>query len=211
MKWDREKIISTSIELFNDNRATNVSTVHIANALGISPGNLYYYFNDKAHIIRVIWNEEITPKLNEMFYDTEFGRSESGILRFFVRMATYAYRYRFFYLEINSIFANDPELKDTFVRRAEKIMKYLESIVDSWISLGIMKPIEEIEKGWLIENCWTMGQLWLTRAEILYPDKPIEEVAIDEVWHVYAMLKPHFTDVSNERIQQLMKTIQIEM
>ena len=43
----REAIIDSSINLFNKRLASNVSTVQIASELGISPGNLYYYFNNK--------------------------------------------------------------------------------------------------------------------------------------------------------------------
>lgn len=207
----REQIIDTAIELFNNHRATNISTVHIANALGISPGNLYYYFKDKKNIIRVIWDEEIALKMDSMFYDTEFGRSESGILQFFIRMATYTRQYRFFYLEISALLCNDPELKRTYIQRAGLIMNHLEKVVDSWVSIGIMKPIADEEKKWLVENCWTMGQLWVTRAELLHTSNTIEGIVLDEVWHVYALLKPYFTETSDNRIQKLIKEIRIQM
>lgn len=207
----REQIISTSIEMFNNHRATNVSTVHIANAMGISPGNLYYYFKDKKEIIRVIWDEEIASKMDAMFYDPEFGRSESGILQFFIWMATYTHRYRFFYLEISALLGNDPELRRTYVQRAGLIMNHLEKVVDSWVSIGIMKPIADEEKKWLVENCWTMGQLWVTRAELLHISNTFEGLVLDEVWHVYAILKPYFTKISDNRIYKLIRETRIQL
>lgn len=199
----REQIISTAINLFNENRSTNVSTNHIAAQLGISPGNVYYYFKDKEHIIRVIW-EEISSKMDSMFFDPELGRSEFGIVQFYIRIAQYTHQFRFFYLEINVLLANDPELRGVYVDRASKIMKHLEVIVDSWMSLGIMNQINENDKKWLVENSWTLGQLWVTRADILNTYHTLQEGVADEMWHIYALSKPYFSDEANEKIQKLL-------
>lgn len=50
----RERILDTALDLFNDKGSQQITTNHIAEAMGISPGNLYYHFKNKAHIIREI-------------------------------------------------------------------------------------------------------------------------------------------------------------
>ena len=47
----RERILETSIKLFNEKKASNVSTVQISAAMQISPGNLYYYYANKDEVI----------------------------------------------------------------------------------------------------------------------------------------------------------------
>jgi len=50
----RERIIEMAIRLFNEQGTGAVSTNHIAGALEMSPGNLYYHFRNKEEIIRAI-------------------------------------------------------------------------------------------------------------------------------------------------------------
>ena len=62
----REKILDTSLELFNEKKASNVSTVQISAAMKISPGNLYYYFANKEEIIRCIWEERMLGEMQQL-------------------------------------------------------------------------------------------------------------------------------------------------
>lgn len=53
----RQKILETSKKLFNEKGFNSVSTQEIAGALGISKGNLTYYFRKKEDIIEAIVKE----------------------------------------------------------------------------------------------------------------------------------------------------------
>ena len=46
----RQRILTTALMLFNHQGSHQVSTNHIAKAMGISPGNLYYHFRNKGEI-----------------------------------------------------------------------------------------------------------------------------------------------------------------
>ncbi len=47
----RDRILECALQLFNQQGEPNVSTLEIANELGISPGNLYYHFHGKEPLV----------------------------------------------------------------------------------------------------------------------------------------------------------------
>ncbi|MBA1204854.1 TetR/AcrR family transcriptional regulator [Pseudomonas capeferrum] len=47
----RERILDCALQLFNQQGEPNVTTLEIANELGISPGNLYYHFHGKEPLV----------------------------------------------------------------------------------------------------------------------------------------------------------------
>lgn len=56
---NRDRICETALELFNTRGYTSVTTNHISEALGISPGNLYYHFRNKEHIMEAIYADAV--------------------------------------------------------------------------------------------------------------------------------------------------------
>ena len=99
----REKILDTALTLFNKDGTAAVSTNHIAEAAGISPGNLYYHFHNKEEIIR-----ELFQRLY-MAWDTELQVSNPNTIQLedinHIVEANYQiiWRYRFAYRELTAL------------------------------------------------------------------------------------------------------------
>src|SRR3989338_8832314 len=63
----RDRILECALLLFNQKGEPNVSTLEIANELGISPGNLYYHFHGKEPLILGLFERfqaELAPLLS---------------------------------------------------------------------------------------------------------------------------------------------------
>lgn len=199
----RDKIMDVAISMFNTGSASGTSTVQIANQMGISPSNLYYYFDNKEHLIREIWSERIAPQVGALFYDPDTKVSESGILKFFIKFAGYSQKYSFFYREIYVILSNDPVLHKMYTDRAEELLNQIHSFMDSWVEIGIMRELNPVEKTLLAETAWTLAQTWAAYSGIMHSGIPSESISVDAVIHLYTVFRPYFTEEANTRMLKL--------
>lgn len=62
----RDRILECALQLFNHKGEPNVSTMEVANEMGISPGNLYYHFHGKEPLVLGLFERfqcELAPLL----------------------------------------------------------------------------------------------------------------------------------------------------
>lgn len=203
----KDSILHTAIKLFNQNMATNVSTVQIADALNISTGNLYYYFKNKEHIIREIYQNRIVSEMDEAAYDKSLRLSESGIIEYFSRIGKCMYRYRFFFSELYSLLVNDPELKAMYRERAKRIGEVFQEIPNTWIAVGIMKPTPQETISFLSDIAWRITQMWIPMQNIFYDNLTSKEIALDCFKNVLALFHPYFTETAIQRMEALLQLI----
>ncbi len=109
---NKESILIAATNLFNKHGTAKVSTNHIAKEAGISPGNLYYHYKDKSHIIREIYERMIKE------WDPSYQRAESQeislnvLKRFITDNFELLWRYRFFNREIAALLNADAALAE---------------------------------------------------------------------------------------------------
>ena len=63
----RDRILECALQLFNQKGEPNVSTMEVANEMGISPGNLYYHFHGKEPLVIGLFERfqgELAPLLD---------------------------------------------------------------------------------------------------------------------------------------------------
>src|SRR5512138_823594 len=103
----RERILATALRLFNESGTAPVSTNHIADALGISPGNLYYHFRNKEEIIRALFEQQFAL-WDELYILPNERMPTLADLQQLVR-ATFitSWEYRFIYRELIALLRRD--------------------------------------------------------------------------------------------------------
>jgi len=163
----RERIIETAIELFNDQGTRAVTTNHIAAAMGISPGNLYYHFRNKEEIIREIFaqmNRVGVSDYREITAERGPGTTPS-MEETFLMVQRFNWRYRFFKRELASLVQSDPELKAQFVASHRQHLAIVRGSIDLSIAQGFLRGIPEEQRELLAEQFWMIALFWLNYLE----------------------------------------------
>ncbi len=157
----KQAILTTAIGLFNDKGTAAVSTNHIAEAMGISPGNLYYHFANKEEIIRHIYQRMVVDMDTVWLTDKD---NLPALEVFFTAMAALQrmlINYRFFQKELSVLLLNDPELAAINKKVRQARFAEIEAFFEYLIESGVMRRPEDaktlprmIRVGWLIGDYW---------------------------------------------------------
>ena len=159
----REMILATSLEMFNEQGSHKVSTNHIAKALGISPGNLYYHFKNKEHIIR-----ELLARLIEGFDSLVQVRGElkSGIdliAETIEATAQLIYAYRFVYVELAALLTRDEMFKTMYYEIKTRRAKEFSTVFDFVTQMGgFQQRIATEEQDAIVFIMWTYAEAIIT-------------------------------------------------
>ncbi len=169
-KADRTKsrILETAIELFNDRGTKAVTTNHIAAALGISPGNLYYHFRNKEEIIRAIFVQmhEVGVSEYREINDPRGPGNAASMEETFLMIQRFNWRYRFFKRELAALVQSDPELKALFVASHREHLAMVRQAIDASIEQGFFREIPLHLRELLTEQIWLMALFWLNYLEV---------------------------------------------
>lgn len=153
----RSRIRAAALKLFNEQGSDHTNTHDIAEAAGMSPGNLYYHYKNKAEII------------SDIFYEMEFYSNRQWIERGpenprerFVDFMQFFFgnllRYRFFFREFSSLLNKDPVLRKMWRHYNESLRDTLERAARLWIQAGIMKKFSsQAELSAFIDNAWVIA------------------------------------------------------
>lgn len=164
----RERIIEMAIHLFNEQSTGAVSTNHIAGALEMSPGNLYYHFRNKEEIIRAIlermiirWESLYAFSLEEHAFrlaDVQQIVTENFLL---------LWDYRFFYRGLSILIQRDSVLKERYQQIRRERLANLEALLQQFMnpemvrSSQIPAPVTNLAR-----LCWLISDYWLPFLEI---------------------------------------------
>ncbi|RBJ70615.1 TetR family transcriptional regulator, partial [Pseudomonas sp. MWU12-2534b] len=144
----RDRILECALQLFNQKGEPNVSTMEVANEMGISPGNLYYHFHGKEPLILGLFERfqnELTPLLDPPS-DVELAPDDYWLFLHLIveRLA----HYRFLFQDLSNLAGRLPKLAKGIRNLLNALKRTLASL------LARLKA-----QGQLVSDTQALGQL----------------------------------------------------
>lgn len=197
----KERITRKALSLFNQSGVYSITTNHIAQALQISPGNLYYHFKDKEDIIRSIYDQMIK------FMDSVWinGKQEDpvkAIVDILFATMKLQYKYRFFYREIGVLLEKDPILRTRYNNnRSTRLQKMLDFLLDSE-TMGVLKMPQGTENQQLLmETIWFIIE-WGIQYGLVLTRSSAKTLIINNIRMLILFINPYLSLASKEALEQ---------
>ncbi|MEK7751856.1 MAG: TetR/AcrR family transcriptional regulator [Acidobacteriota bacterium] len=188
----RERIIETSLGLFNRFGEPNVTTTVISDEMNISPGNLYYHFRNKDEII-----EEIFRAFEREIEDTLAAPQQRApdvedTWLFLHILFELIWKYRFLYRDLNDLLSRNRTVEIHFRRILDHSVRTATLLCEGMVGVGQMRA-ERHEIEALATNMVLVSTYWLSYEYVRDPRKPVEALALGRgVYQVMAMMAPYF-------------------
>jgi AcrR family transcriptional regulator len=194
----KERILIAAIGLFNQQGTGAVSTNHIAEAAGISPGNLYYHYHNKDEIIRAIFER--------LFHEWDVGfnlpadrlptiEDVQNIVRanFNIMLG-----YRFIYRELVGLLWQDSELSERFIAVRARGFDGFQGLFDLLVSIGVFTPPETPETVTrLADLVWLISEFWLATLEV--SGQPVDDTQMQRgIDLMMQVLQPYISPSSSQ-------------
>lgn len=188
-------IVDVAIALFNERGTAAVSTNHIADAAGISPGNLYYHFRNKEEIILHVYERALRA------YDNVWERagaappSPETVLRLLEETFDAQWQFRFVQRELPWLVQGHESIRNRYRDVQRRRLAYYRSLISAWIAAGICRPLPDEQLDDLVLASWVVGDQWLAYLEAM-GDATDEQAVRRGGRLILEIFRPHLVGVA---------------
>ena len=203
----KEKIIKTSIELFNERGFVNVSMKQIADALGISASNLSYHFKRKSILLSHIYNQMSEEAVDYILPNTylTLHHFEELMQKFYEHQQ----KYSFFAENIVDIIRSHPEINQLYHEATQKRLVQARSLIDYYIETERLRPEDDfVNYDQLIHVIWMVSTFWPSQTQIAqipgYEVNKCQPIVL--LWN---LILPLLTDKGKEEYIQIRKYMKL--
>jgi AcrR family transcriptional regulator len=156
----RERILETSLAMFNTLGEPNVTTNHIADETGISPGNLYYHFRSKDDIVEHLFGA-YEALIDEALLLPASRRANVEDLWLQLHLLFEAIgRYRFLHRDLVDILSRNRRIRSRFSRILDRATASATTLLRTLIDDGVLHAGAD-ELRLLVENAIALTTFWV--------------------------------------------------
>ena len=135
----RARVLAESLALFNERGEARVTTGAIAEALGISPGNLYYHFRNKDAIVEELVRDFEARIGIEPGIPADAATAIEDLWLYLHLMLEAIQDYRFLYRNLDDLLMRNRRLRGLFNRIAERKLAAVVALCEGLVRRGAMR------------------------------------------------------------------------
>ena len=133
-----ERILETTLDLFNRFGEPNVSTTLISAELRISPGNLYYHYPAKDELINALF-DRYDASLGELLGASSSVRNVEDAWFFMHTLFELIWQYRFLYRDLNDLLSKNRRLETHFQAVLKHKTRAMRTLLDGMQRAGALQ------------------------------------------------------------------------
>ena len=206
-----ERILETTLQLFNRFGEPNVSTTLISAEMGISPGNLYYHYPAKEALINTLFNQ-YEVALNEVLAASDNVQDVEDAWFFLHTLFELIWKFRFLYRDLNDLLSKNRRLETHFQSVLKHKTQALGALLASMHRCGALR-MDAREMAPTATGMVVMLTYWLSYEYVCNPRKALEpegaQVAmLRGAHHVLNLLSPYLEDQQRAHLLTLVDAYQ---
>jgi AcrR family transcriptional regulator len=191
----RDRILHTSLSLFNEEGEAHTTTIDIAHEMDISPGNLYYHFKGKDEIIAELFQQyelalssTLTAPIEQPL-SADRTNVEDNWFYLYVVMEE-MYQYRFLYHNLDNILQRYPEIRRGFKRVIQLKRAALFAICQTLLQQAVIHARDQQLLG-LVDNMTLTLTFWLNYDQLLHDNRTPQVTIHQGVLQLLTMVAPY--------------------
>ncbi len=208
-----ERILETTLELFNRFGEPNVSTTLISAELGISPGNLYYHYPARDELTTHLFNR-YESALGELLPAAEDVRHIEDAWLFFHMLFELIWQYRFLYRDLNDLLSKNRRLElhfQTVLKSKVRAVRALLAGLGRSTPLPMDRPQAQTAANAMVVvlTYWLSFEYAQDPRHALEPENAQAALARG-AYHVLSLLAPYLDAPARAHLQTLVAPYQPE-
>jgi AcrR family transcriptional regulator len=202
-KQTREKILDASLSMFNAQGERNVTTNHIADEIGISPGNLYYHFRNKDDIVEQLFSRYEAQMDRALLVPEGRLPNLQDVWLQLHAVFECMWAFRFLYRDLVEIVSRNRKLKQRFLRIMNRAAASAGAVLKGLSKADILRATDDEIRA-ASENVLLVATFWInynsvrgTKAE------QTQEELTRGIYQVMLLIAPFLRDAERMHLNAL--------
>jgi len=198
-----ERIVETSLSLFNQLGEPHVTTADVAAEMGISPGNLYYHFRNKDAIIVALF-KSLEERLDSLLAaPRNRGANVEDLWLVLHLLFESMWEYRFLYRDLDEILSRNRQLATRFAALMRRGSASVIELCRGMVAAGSMRASQR-EIAALADNVGLVATYWMSYQRICAGGAAGDTLNLDRAaYQVLSLIAPFLHGPSRTLLDRL--------